>query len=246
MKTQAVPIWLALVGCLVLGNLAAALTYWSVRDAGRSATDAPSPVDSGAAAIMRDFPDIPGRLPKPVVDAMDSIADKLPGDVLFVVLDTRYFRQHGDEWAEQLTTIQTDLAGRMFGNSMQLVDRKTNRPWNPARPLPAGEDVFADDDVEDAFAQAFAVVEEFGRRARWPRAFKTFVVWMSDVNPDVPPRKQVQVRPQKWLMLLWHGRPEPSRRLTELFGDDSIVRFKQDTTGLRNTINFYVDRPIKQ
>jgi hypothetical protein len=229
MKTQAVPIWLSMVACLVVGNFAAGLAYWMTDPGGRGVEEERNEVRSTEQRNR----DVTGE-------------GKLAGDVLLLVLDTRYFREHGDEWVEQLTGIQGDIGTRLLGGSVQLVDRKMARAWNPTQPLLAGGDLLADEDVDGAFAQAFGAIEDFGRRTSRPTGFKTFVVWMTDVNPDLPPRTRPLVRPRSWVMLLWHGRPGPSRRLTELLGDDSIVRFKQDTTGLRNTIRFYVDRPGNQ
>jgi hypothetical protein len=167
--------------------------------------------------------------------------EKLPGDVLLLVIDNRFFRAHSDDWADQLASISADLDRRLLGGGVQLVDRKQVRPWPPSRPLPPEGDVLADQDFAGTFARAFQVIEDFGRKAHNPE-FKTFLIWLDDVNPDSTPQTAGLSKPKRWIMLLWHGRPGTSQRLTELLGDDWIVRFKQDTTGLRSSILYYARR----
>jgi len=169
------------------------------------------------------------------------VEEKLPGDVLLVAIDNRFLRAHSNDWVEQLASLQADLDRRLLGGGVQLVDRQQVQAWQPSRPLPPESAVLADADFEGTFARAFQVIEDFGRKARTPD-FKTFLIWLDDVNPDRTPRTGSLARPRRWVMLLWHGRPGTSRRLSEVVGDDWIVRFKQDTTGLRSSVHYYARR----
>ncbi|MBI1915583.1 MAG: hypothetical protein HYS12_12745 [Planctomycetes bacterium] len=220
MRVSALPAWLFVLLCVLLGT--SATSYYYLRVA-----SVEEPTDSDERVRTGDPGDstapTSGPRPKPG-----------PKAVLLLVIQTRLVTQSQSELAHELREIRKEHAQQLIDGSVWVVNRAGRSTWDLSSPLPEDQ-AFANNDIKRALGKARETVSALQDRLRTEdRKPAVLLVWGNDVDPTtVPGLTKEDVRMPRPVALFWIGYANDCPWLIEALGKGSVVcRLDRDIQNL--------------
>jgi hypothetical protein len=176
----------------------------------------------------------------PAPEDKNRLQKGMTGDVVLLVLDTRYFRLHQDMWRLGLKGMGQTGRDRLVGGKVFLLDQDKVRTWDLSAPAPPPvANPFRDYDFTSAFQGAFKTIASFEKEKYAAKAgFHAVVIWSSDQDPDheLGWANQIEKQTQKPIILLSQGSPYTnSKQLTDLFAG-GVIYFQSALQGVGRSI----------